>query len=128
LGGGEAYAAPRFLSWVIDGLMWAMDGRDKIHDKLGSKLRALHPEFLSWVIDGQADKIFVVREPRRRAEPRAKTGKTAIFLAPARLFDKLARALFTRRSATKTHSRRALILFSALLLRPRRIAIPGFPG
>jgi hypothetical protein len=108
--------------------MWAIDGRDKIHDKLGSRRRALHPEFLSWVIDGQADKTIVVREPRRRATPGAKTGRTAIFPALARFFDKMARAPFTRRGATKTRSRRALILFSALLSRPSRIAIPGFTG
>jgi hypothetical protein len=46
--------------------------------------------------------------------------------APTRFLDKIARALFTRRGATKTRSRRALILFSALLSRSRQIAILGF--
>jgi len=113
---------------VIDGLSWAIDGRDKIYDKLGRKRAPLRPEFLSWVIDGRADKTDAAREPGRRAEPRAKTGRAVIFPAPARVFDKMARGLSTRRRATKTCSRRAAILFSAVLSRPERIAIPGFPS
>ena len=91
-------------------------------------LSTLRREFLSWAIDGQAEKIIVLREARRRAKPETKPKKTATFSPPTGFFDKMARALFTRRGATKTRSRRPLILFSALLSRPRRIAIPGFPG
>jgi hypothetical protein len=50
------------------------------------------------------------------------------FSAPWRTFDKMARALLTRRGPTKTRSRRAPILFPGVLSRLRRIAIPGFSG
>jgi hypothetical protein len=91
-------------------------------------LSALRREFLSWVIDGQPKKIIVLREVRRRAKPETKAKKTATFPAPMGFFDKMARALFTRRGATKTRSRRPLLLFTALPPQPRRIATPGFPG
>jgi len=86
------------------------------------------PEFLSWVIDGRADKIIPPREPRRRAKLAANTEKTAVSSASTRVLEKMARALFARRGATKIRSKGALILFMALPRRSRRIAIPGLPS